>query len=253
MSAETCVIVAGAAGFLGKALVRAAEAAPEVSRVLAVTRRPDSRVLEGSDVLGGIDLADPGGIAALRDVIERFDEPRIALVHCVGNFPKLAPLHRTPLSDFTGTVDSNLTTFVGAMQAVMPAMRRRRWGRLIAFSAHARAENYPFMGSFNIAKAALEAAVQTAANENARYGIAVNAISIATLNTEVEKELKPTGSFSDWLDPAEVASFALEMALSGPIHLNGSIIHYWHHSDSFFGESAFARNSIDRDLLDPED
>jgi NAD(P)-dependent dehydrogenase (short-subunit alcohol dehydrogenase family) len=253
MSVETCVIVAGAAGFLGNALVRAAEAAPEVSRVLAVTRRPDVRGLEGSDVRGGIDLADPNGIAVLREAIEGLDEPRIALIHCVGNFPRLAPLHRTSLEDFTRTIDSNLTTFVGVMQAVVPAMRRRRWGRLLAFSAHARAENYPFMGSFNVAKAALEAAVQTAANENARYGIAVNAISIATLNTEVEKELKPTGSFSDWLEPADVAGFALDLALSGPIHLNGSIVHYWHHSDSFFGESAFARNSIDRDTLDPEE
>lgn len=251
MSADLCLIVTGASGFLGKAIVDFAVKDPRVSHVIAVHRRPCGKTKGNCENLGSTNLATDAGIARLQRKIERRSESKLALVHCAGDFPALSPLHAVPLTDLRTTIDNNLTSFLGAMKASLPSMRRNGWGKLLAFSSHARIEHYPYMGAFNLAKAALESAVRTAANENARFGISANTILIATLKTDTERGLKPKGSFDDWLEPSDVASFSLDIISTEGCHLNGSLLHYWQHSDSFFGQSAFERNSIDMGKIDP--
>ena len=246
-------MVTGAAGWLGRAVMEQSTLRPSVGAVIAVYRRtpPPLSVPANATVLSATDLATAEGIRALRSAVEGCGLHDTALLHCAGAFPPAAALHNVGLDTVRQSLAANVESFVGAVSALVPIMRSGGRGRIVAFSSHTRREAYPFIGAFNIAKAALEAAVQTVANENARFGITANTISVATLQTDEERRIKPAGRYADWVPPETLSEFALDIALSGKAGLNGSELHYWLYSSSFFGESVFARNSIDPSEIDP--
>jgi NAD(P)-dependent dehydrogenase (short-subunit alcohol dehydrogenase family) len=252
MTSGTCLIVTGAGGILGTALARAGAKRPDVTRVIAVSRVA-ADVAEADHILPGIDLATEEGVLSFRSAVGGIEEDHLALAHAAGRFTGFAPLHRTGLATVRTSLEGNLLSFIGAVEAILPAMRARRGGSIFAFSAKTRDENYPFMGSFNLAKAALESAVQTVANENARFGITANIIRLATLKTEVERAIKPAGDFEGWLDPDRAAETTLNVMLMGDASLNGSRLDLWDYSRSFFGSSMLARNSLRLAEIDPDE
>lgn len=251
MRSKTCLIVTGASSVLGKAVIVAARSDPSVARVICTYRGSVPEEI-GPDVLTGLDLVTDKGIAQLSGALKELDGCSLALVHCAGLFPPFQPIHRTSLDAIGAAFDSNTRSFIGAIHAVLPEMRRRMWGRIVAFSSHTASQNYPYAGAFNIAKAGLEAAVQVVANENARFGISANTLLVATLQSERERALKPNGRFDDWVAPEDVAKFALTTALSETSHLNGSSLHFWRYSASYFGTSILERNALRVEDIDPE-
>lgn len=250
---STCLVITGAAGELGKKVLEAALADPSIDRVIATSR---ARSIVGQSkklvTLPGLDLSGPshGDLAA---AVDQFDATDVGLLHCAGAFPAPAPLHRTSLTEVTSAFSANTLSFLGAATAVLPYMRRRRVGRVVAFTSHTQGAAYPFMGSFNLSKAALLSAVRTLANENARHGVAVNALAIATLQTQTEREIKPAGAYEDWVSVEGLAEYAIYLATKEQTRLNGNQLHYWGYSRSFFEQSIFDRNSLDLDVLDSPD
>ncbi|AXQ30201.1 SDR family oxidoreductase [Solimonas sp. K1W22B-7] len=249
---STCLIITGAAGELGRIVLSAAANRSDVDCIIATTR---SRSLDVPwpkvTCLTGVDLSEDAGARKLAESLDKIPCDNIGLLHCAGAFPATAPLHRTTLATVAAVFAANSLTFLGAAKAVLPRMRRQRSGRLVAFTSHTQEAAYPFMGPFNMSKLALLSAVQTLANENARFGIAINAIAVATLQTETERRIKPTGTYDDWVPVNGLAAYAIDMATTMGIQVNGSEIQYWKYSQSFFGDSIFSRNSIDPEILDP--
>jgi NAD(P)-dependent dehydrogenase (short-subunit alcohol dehydrogenase family) len=249
---EVCAVVTGAAGGLGRAVIEASAKRKRIKRLVAVYRnRVASNPVKNQISLNGLDLSTEEGVDRLETAISAHASLGIVLLHCAGMFPAPVPLHKLKMEEFTSSLSANVVSFVGAIKSVVPVMRARHYGRIIAFSSHTQKDAYPYMGAFNAAKGALEAAVQTAANENARFGIAANTINVATLQTEPERLMKPSGRFSDWVPVDALAEFALDLALSTRTGLNGSNLHFWLHSQSFFGSSVFERNSINQSEIDP--
>lgn len=249
--ADTCVVVTGASGPLGRVIAARATEDSRVARVIRVYHRSAPEIA-CSDSLTGVDLVTEEGVAKLASAVNAAGCERVALIHCAGNFPPFAALHRIGLDAIAASFGSNTLSFIGALQAILPHMRKAAWGRILAFSSHTTSQNYPYAGAFNIAKAALESAVQMCANENARFGVSANTILAATLQTEPERELKPDGCYDDWVSPEDLATFALDTALSGSPYLNGSALHFWRYSESFFGSSVLSRNSISLHDIDPD-
>lgn len=249
-----CVVVTGAGGELGRRVLAAARARSDVEIVVGTTlseRSPGD--LQPERWLDRLNLARDEDAKRLRHAIEPYLPRHIALVHCAGCFPPPSPLHRTTLDTVGATFAANLLSFVGAAGALIPLMRRQRSGGLVAFTSHTQSSAYPFMGPFNLSKLALLSAIQTLANENARFNIAANAVAVATLQTESERRIKPDGSFEDWVPAEDVASYAIDLALCRSPSVNGSEIQYWRYSPSFFEHSVFARNSISIAKVDPDD
>lgn len=246
-----CLIVTGAAGELGIHVLRQALAHPKVDRVIATSRsRPIRELSDKLVVLPDVDLAHESGVQVLCEALKQVGDSRIGLLHCAGSFPPAGPLHKTSLNDLCDVFRDNLMTFLGTVQAIVPHMREVKWGRLVAFTSHTQDAAYPFIGPFSLSKAALWSAIKTIANENARFGITCNAIAVATLKTETERRIKPSGRFDDWVPVEGLAAYAVEMALSEVAQVNGSEIQYWQYSDSFFQQSVFDRNSIDMKTID---
>ena len=254
MTSGITVIVTGATGTLGRALVAAAAKRQDIERIVAVCRSESPEPVAGASLLlTGIDLVEEKGVAAMRSAIGRGGHGQIVLVHAAGHFSGFTPLHTVRRADLSANLAGNVLSFIGAVEATIPAMRAGRDGRVVGFSAKTLDESYPFMGPFNLSKAALESAVRTLANENARFGIAVNIFRLATLKTEAEAKVKPNGDFEGWLDPDWVAVEVLKLTLASSSALNGNRFDLWNYSESFHGNSMLARNSLTLETIDPNE
>jgi NAD(P)-dependent dehydrogenase (short-subunit alcohol dehydrogenase family) len=216
--------------------------------VIATTRSELSGFTQrsGLTVVPGVDLATSDGIKTTQEFIDAARCDAIALIHCAGFFPMPSTIRYASLNDAQAAFAGNYLSFVGALQGILPRMRDLRNGRILAFTSHTTDLTPPYLGLFNASKSALESLIKTTANESARHGIAANGLAVATLSTQAEFKLKPSGDHGNWLGIREVAEVSLQILAMSDI-INGNIIQCWRHSDSFFGQSYLERNCLSKD------
>jgi 3-oxoacyl-[acyl-carrier protein] reductase len=122
-------------------------------------------------------LDDPATIASALDELVRTHGPFDTLVHGVG--PLIVKrFERTTELSYREIFDGNVRSAVLAAQAVLPAMRAAKFGRLIFFGSLDAAETRPFRGLslYGAAKSAVTAFARTLAVEEAKHGITVNVV-----------------------------------------------------------------------------
>lgn len=144
---------------------------------------------------------------------------------CVSNaaiVDTIAPAHAMSLERWNGDISVNLTGAFRIIQACLPGMRRRRWGRLIGVSSLAGWTGAAGQVAYAASKAGLQGMIRTLAIENLAYGITANCVlpgliatpKVQAMPREVRDRFKaalPVGRFGD---PAEVAD--LIAFLAGP-------------------------------------
>jgi NAD(P)-dependent dehydrogenase (short-subunit alcohol dehydrogenase family) len=177
---------------------------------------------DGMDVVT-LDLA-PGCDITLDVAAEDFPHLQDIDV-CVANAgitTTIAPAHRMTAQQWQRDIDVNLTGSFRTVQACLPGMRERRFGRILAISSVAAIGGLPGQVAYAASKAALLAMVRTIASENAQLGITANALLPGLVATEqvlaMPAEVRdralaavPTGRL---IEPAEIAAAA--SFLAGP-------------------------------------
>jgi 3-oxoacyl-[acyl-carrier protein] reductase len=139
-------------------------------------------------------LKDSGPAAAIERVRRRLGRIDI-LVQALGPFLQ-KPWDRLTPSDWLAAYRSNLVAAHGCLMAVLPGMRRRRFGRIIFFG-YGRAEQavaFPGILPYAAAKSGLLLLTRTAAAAEAPRGITVNIVSPGLVTTGI----RPRG-----LDPSK--------------------------------------------------
>jgi NAD(P)-dependent dehydrogenase (short-subunit alcohol dehydrogenase family) len=133
------------------------------------------------------DATDPQKVQFLVDkVVERFGRLDI-LINNVGEFNwKL--VSETSIAEWKAIIDSNLLSVFYASRAVLPVMRRQRWGRIINLGAVGaeRAFGQATISAYAAAKAAVVSFTRSLAVEEAKHGITVNVINPSNID---EKDL----------------------------------------------------------------
>jgi 3-oxoacyl-[acyl-carrier protein] reductase len=119
-------------------------------------------------------------------VLERFGRIDV-LVNNVGVF-NWKPVIETTIEEWKEILDSNLLSVVYTSKAVLPAMRRQRWGRIISLGAVGaeRAFGQGTISAYAAAKAAVVSFSRSLAVEEAKHGITVNVINPSNID---EKDL----------------------------------------------------------------
>jgi 3-oxoacyl-[acyl-carrier protein] reductase len=97
-------------------------------------------------------------------------------------------LGESTVEEWREILDSNLMSVFYASRAVLPAMRRQRWGRIINLGAVGaeRAFGQATISAFAAAKAAVVSLSRSLALEEAKNGITVNVVNPSNID---EKEL----------------------------------------------------------------
>jgi 3-hydroxybutyrate dehydrogenase len=140
----------------------------------------------------GADMSKPDTIAAmLGKAIERFGAVDV-LVNNAG-IQHVAPIDEFPVDKWDAIIAINLSSAFHATRAALPAMKKKRWGRIINIaSAHALVAS-PFKSAYVAAKHGLAGFTKTLALEVAQQGITANAICPGYVLTPlVQKQIPDT-------------------------------------------------------------
>ena len=180
------VLITGASKGIGRAVADRVAASGDIPVGLARTR-PDGFPGEFYEV----DFSDRGATSA---VLERvLASGRIdAVVNNVG-VARFGRIGSIDLDDLFATYDLNVRAAVQVVQAVLPGMLAAGWGRIVnvtSMTTLGTPERTPYAAT----KAALEACTRIWAGELAQSGITVNAVAPGPIETEMYRELSPTGS-----------------------------------------------------------
>jgi NAD(P)-dependent dehydrogenase (short-subunit alcohol dehydrogenase family) len=98
---------------------------------------------------------------------------------CVSNAAitdTIAPAHRMTAEQWERDIGVNLTGAFRVIQACLPGMRERGYGRIVVISSSAGAHGLPGQAAYAASKAGLLGLVKTIAAENVRRGITANAV-----------------------------------------------------------------------------
>ena len=216
-------LITGANGGLGMAVTKAfLEAGAQVAGV--------SPKIQDSDLGHPNFKAFPGEIAS-RDsaqavcsaVVARFGRIDI-LVHLVGAFKGGKPVAETDDDTFRNMLDANLVAAFYIIRAVLPDMRTRGSGRILAIGSKAAIEPAPMIGAYAASKAALVSLVRTVAIENKDRGITASVILPGTMDTLANRAAMPGKDPSKWVQPSQVAGMLVHLATDEASQISGAAI-----------------------------
>lgn len=179
-------LITGASVGIGRAT--AEQLAAQGHTVIGLARR-EAEHFPG--IYRQVDLADREATGkALAELVAQYEID--GLVNNVG-LVRPAPLEDIKLADLKEVYNLNVACAVQCMQAVLPAMRAKRYGRVVNIASLVTS-GVPNRTSYAAAKCALVSCTTSWALELAADGITVNAVSPGPTATELFHLNNPPGS-----------------------------------------------------------
>ena len=129
------------------------------------------------------DMAKPGDIEALvGEVRRRLGDPDIVVANAGG--PPPGTFASIGLDQFIPAVELSMMSSIRLTYAVVPAMVRKSWGRVVYITSVSVKQPIPHILLSNTARAGLTGFMKTVARDIARTGVTVNAVLPGTHATD---------------------------------------------------------------------
>lgn len=100
----------------------------------------------------------------------------VDILVCNAGGPPAGTFASTPFAAYQGALELNLLSTVAMCEAAVPAMRNRRWGRILAITSATVREPAGNLILSNVARAGATAFAKTLAREIAADGVTVNTL-----------------------------------------------------------------------------
>src|SRR3984885_3395661 len=202
----------------------------------------DEAVAAGAAHFGGVaDVADQAAVnAAVTQAAAR--QPIDILIANAG-IAESAPFAKSDAALFRRMMDVNFMGVVHTIQAVLPSMRQRRYGRIVAVASTAGLKGYAYVSAYSAAKHAVIGLVRSLALELATTPVTVNAVCPGFTDTDlvagsIDNIMKKTGRSHEQavaelarhnpqgrlVSPAEVADAVLFLCGEGAGAVTGQAI-----------------------------
>lgn len=213
------VVVAGATGALGGALLRRLRAAG--ARTAVAVRRPwqvakVSAAIGTADALVGCVPAGDGEAAAgfAKGTVDALG-PIDALICANGAF-RSSSVGRDPAEELAELLEANLLAGASLARAVVGPMKRRRTGSLVFVGSAAVGSAATAAANYLASKAALHEWVRALSLELAGTGLRAAAILPGTIDTEANRRAMPGADPAAWHPIEAVVDALLAVALPPP-------------------------------------
>jgi 3-oxoacyl-[acyl-carrier protein] reductase len=220
---HTALVTGGSRG-IGAAIVRSLAQAGAAVAINYRERASEANALVnaiggdgGRAIAVAADVSQPDAVAALVQRVTWDLGPIDILVNNAG-IAIVRGIDDLSEVDFDRTIAVNLKSVFLCTQAVLPAMRSKRWGRIINISSGAARGAGAIGPHYNASKAGLEGLTRGYAARLVKEGITVNAVAPSLIETDMMKgqhELVsriPMGRFGK----AEEVAQAVMMLLDNP-------------------------------------
>lgn len=189
-------IITGAGQGLGRAFAKAFAAAGAVAVIAERNGERGEAVAAEIALAGGqarairTDVSDPASLAQMMAAVESAYGRADILVNNAAIFSTLEMrrFEQIPLAEWEEVLRVNVTGPFLCCRAVLPAMRRAKWGRIINMASGAATLGRPNYLHYITSKAALEGMTRAMARELGPDGITVNAILPGATFTEIERK-----------------------------------------------------------------
>jgi 3-oxoacyl-[acyl-carrier protein] reductase len=157
-----------------------------------------------ADVLAiAADVATTEGVEQVtRAALERFGHVDILVINAGG--PPAGTFDKHDWKAWQAAVDLTLRSAVELTRAVLPGMRERRWGRIVAINSIAAKQPVDNLMLSNSIRAAVTGFLRTLANEIAPDGITVNTILPGYTRTERVEQLADANARKEGVDQKEI-------------------------------------------------
>ena len=189
--------------------------------------------------------ADYGGVGVLYNASEREQATALATSAAVeasagvdvlvinAGITADSLLLRMKEEDWTKVLEVNLTSVFLLSQAMIRAMMKKRWGRIIIISSVVASTGNAGQANYCAAKAGLEGYCRALAREVASRNITVNAVAPGFIQTDMTEQLPaaikehliantPLGRMGS---PQDVAAAVLYLASAGADYVTGQVLH----------------------------
>jgi 3-oxoacyl-[acyl-carrier protein] reductase len=150
----------------------------------------------------GVDVITVDLTATADEVVDITDAPQVLalaqrvgpvdiLINSAGIVGPNAPLLDTTAEEWRRTLDVNVLGTVAMMQAFVPGMVAKGWGRVVNFASIAGKDGNPNLSVYSASKAAVIALTKSAGKELATTGVILNAIAPAVIATPMNDSTAP--------------------------------------------------------------
>ena len=212
---QRIVMVTGAAGNLGRAVTKAFSDLG--ATLILLDAKPDDSIVQ-------TDLRDARSVRqAVDQALERHGRIDV-LCNIAGGFRMGPSVHETPDSDWDFLFDLNAKSVLHTARAVVPAMLRQGFGKIVNIGAFAAQKGAPAMGAYVASKSAVIRITETMAAELREKNINVNCVLPTIIDTPENRAAMPQADPRRWVAPQDLAAVIVFLASDAARAIHGAAI-----------------------------